>query len=173
MDIAISELEKHLDKSQNEYENFIEKQVNDLEKTIENIAKSVNVEIKLPNSGEEHAVINISTIPTHHTGGFIGDYSSLKSNEEFAKLLRGEFVSTPAQMDRFIKQTLPNIANRNSGGDNIINSPLITVECGKVNKDTMPEFKQTLNDAVELVAKKLDSALSRTGHRRGTNKFST
>ena len=49
-------------------------------------------------------------VSQYHTGGFVGDVSVLASNEQFAKLLEGEFVSTPAQMKRFMDDTVPKIA---------------------------------------------------------------
>ncbi len=46
----------------------------------------------------------------YHSGGLVGDVATLTESEEFAKLLEGEFVSTPAQMKRFMDDTLPQIA---------------------------------------------------------------
>lgn len=51
--------------------------------------------------------------PEYHTGGIVGGQPNLKSTEEFAKLLKGEVVSTEPQIDKFMKTTLPNIANQN------------------------------------------------------------
>lgn len=47
---------------------------------------------------------------TYHSGGLVGDVATLAEGEEFAKLLEGEFVSTPTQMKRFMEDTLPQIA---------------------------------------------------------------
>ena len=47
---------------------------------------------------------------TYHTGGLVGDVATLSESEEFAKLLKGEFVSTPAQMKHFMEDTLPQVA---------------------------------------------------------------
>ena len=50
----------------------------------------------------------------YHTGGLVGDVATLSESEEFAKLLEGEFVSSPAQMKRFMEDTLPQIAEYRS-----------------------------------------------------------
>lgn len=47
---------------------------------------------------------------SYHSGGLVGDVATLSASEEFAKLLKGEFVSTPAQMRHFMEDTLPQIA---------------------------------------------------------------
>ena len=47
---------------------------------------------------------------SYHTGGLVGDVATLTEAEEFAKLLKGEYVSTPAQMKQFMDNTLPQIA---------------------------------------------------------------
>ncbi len=47
---------------------------------------------------------------SYHTGGLVGDVATLSESEEFAKLLKGEFVSTPAQMKLFMEETVPQIA---------------------------------------------------------------
>lgn len=104
----------------------------------------------------------------YHTGGFVGDITSLKSNEEFAKLLNGEFVSTPKQMDMFMKKTLPKaLSYGNSGGATINNnSPLVEIKCGDVDEDTMPKLRTLVDQAVIKIGKTMESALSRTGYKK-------
>lgn len=98
---------------------------------------------------------------TYHTGGFVGDMTQLRSNEEFAKLLKGELVVTPRQMDDFMKNTLP--ALRAGGAPSMIfNSPLLTLQTGNVTPEAMPELKEVVNEAVRQVEKKMHDALSRT-----------
>ncbi len=105
----------------------------------------------------------------YHTGGFVG---GLESNEEFAKLLKGEFVSTPAQMDRFINQTLPALTSYSSGGTTY-NAPLISIECGSVTQDTLPDLETMVDEAVKKIQKQIDSGLSRNGYKRTVGKFSS
>lgn len=50
----------------------------------------------------------------YHTGGLVGDIATLSESEEFAKLLKGEFVSSPAQMKHFMEVVLPQIAEYRS-----------------------------------------------------------
>lgn len=104
----------------------------------------------------------------YHTGGFVGDFTSLKSNEEFAKLLNGEFVSTPRQMDNFMKKTLPMmLSSRGSNGATINNnSPLIEIKCGDVNENTLPKLKSLVDQAVTKIEKNMESALTRTGYKK-------
>ena len=107
-------------------------------------------------------------IGEYHTGGLVGGVSSLRSNEEFAKLLKGEFVSTPRQMDRFMRETLPNVisSSRGSAGPSIINNtPLIEIRCGNIEESTMPKLKDVVNQAVEKIAMNMEGALSRAGYK--------
>lgn len=107
---------------------------------------------------------------TYHTGGLVGNKTALESNEVFAKLMKGEFVSTPEQMDRFIKETLPTIASGGGNGDgNAVfnyNTPLIEIQCGTVTNDTLPKLKDLVDEAVKKIEKDMTSALSRTGYRK-------
>ena len=104
----------------------------------------------------------------YHTGGFVGDITSLKSNEEFAKLLNGEFVSTPKQMDMFMKKTLPKALSYGNSGGAIINnnSPLVEIKCGDVDDDTIPKLRTLVDQAVIKIGKTMESALSRTGYKK-------
>ena len=102
----------------------------------------------------------------YHTGGFVGDESRLKSNEGFAKLLRGEFVSTPKQIDVFMKKTLPSIANQSNGMTIEYNSPLVEVKCDSITEDSLPKLNDIINKAVEKIKKDMTGALSRTGYRK-------
>ena len=108
---------------------------------------------------------------TYHTGGLVGDIATLSSSEEFAKLLKGEFVSTPAQMKRFMEETLPKIANYPvTGGSNEFNAPLIEILCESVTTETLPELERIVNEAVKEIKRQLDSGMSRTGLKRPATK---
>lgn len=104
----------------------------------------------------------------YHTGGLVGDFSELKSNEEFAKLLKGEFVSTPKQMDDFMRKTLPSMVMSGRGGSATINnnSPLVEINCGSVDDDTLPKLKDLVNQAVKQIEQNMESALHRTGFKK-------
>lgn len=107
---------------------------------------------------------------THHSGGIVGELAKLKSTEEFAKLLKGEFVSTPAQMERFMKQTLPDMVSIGNGGVEI-NSPLVTIQCDNVTQDALPKLKQIVDSAVERIKDELDSGMSRAGYKKTAKKI--
>lgn len=103
----------------------------------------------------------------YHSGGLVGGLSTLSTSEEFAKLLKGEFVSTPAQMKRFMEKTLPEISSYgNHKNTNEFNAPLIALHCDSVTEDSLPQLKQIVNEAVKEVKKHLDSGLSRTGFKK-------
>ena len=153
---AIDRLQDYLDADSQEYEAFINQKVAELQETIENLAK--NFKLEIDTSSEP-----ITITPTYHQGGFVGGVTKLKSNEEFAKLLEGERVSTPAQMDTFMRKTLPAIAAGGGGAVIQNNSPLIELNCGNVTENTLPELKNIVNQAVEKIEKNMANALSRTG----------
>ncbi|MGN0819837.1 MAG: phage tail tape measure protein [Christensenellaceae bacterium] len=113
----------------------------------------------------------IGKTPVYHTGGFVGDYSELKSNELFAKLLKGEFVATPEQMDNFIKEILPSMMITSGGGDSFeYNAPIFEIKCDSIDKETLPDLETILNKAVDRFNKYMKNALSRTGHKNNFNK---
>lgn len=111
-----------------------------------------------------------SNYGSYHTGGFVGGDVALDSNEEFAKLLRGEFVATPTQMHRFMKKTLPDVVNSGST-KNEFNAPLITIECDNVTSEAMPKLQNVVDEAVKEVKKQLDSGMSRVGHKKTAKKL--
>ena len=104
----------------------------------------------------------------YHSGCFVGDITTLKSNEEFAKLLNGELVSTPKQMDTFMKKTLPSMLSSGGGKGATINnnSPLIEIKCGDVDEDTLPKLRSLVDQAVTKIEKNMESALTRTGYKK-------
>lgn len=107
----------------------------------------------------------------YHSGGLVGGIANLSSNEEFAKLLKGEFVSTPSQMKRFMEETLPKIAHYSStGNSNEFNAPLIEILCESVTSESLPELKRIVEEAVKELQKQLDSGMSRTGFKRTPTK---
>lgn len=109
--------------------------------------------------------------PVYHSGGLVGNIATLSSSEEFAKLLKGEFVSTPTQMKRFMEETLPKIANYSAtGGSNEFNAPLIEITCESVTTEALPELERIVNEAVKEIKRELDSGMSRTGFKRTPTK---
>lgn len=113
----------------------------------------------------------LSKYNIYHSGGIVGGVPTVSAGEEFAKLLKGEFVSTPSQMKRFMEETLPQIANyASSGANNEFNAPLIEITCESVTTESMPELKRIVNEAVKEIQKQLDSGMSRTGFKRPVTK---
>ena len=115
----------------------------------------------------EAASAYLALLNSYHTGGFVG---GLESNEEFAKLLKGEFVVTPAQMQSFMNHTLPNIVNHGQGGHEF-NAPLISIQCESVTTETMPKLEQVVDKAVKQIQDCLDKGMNRMGHRTSKQKL--
>lgn len=108
---------------------------------------------------------------SYHTGGIVGNIPVPSASEEFAKLLKGEFVSTPVQMRRFMEETLPQIASYTaSGGTNEFNAPLVEIHCDNVTSDALPKLKAIVDQAVKEVQKQLDNGMSRAGYKKTPTK---
>jgi len=113
-------------------------------------------------------------IEEHHRGEFAGN---LMSNEVFAKLLKGEYVATEAQMSNFLKNTLPKLtggiiaggaskrlpANQtNRGGD--MNIEISINVAGSLDRKAIPNLKKEMIDA-------LNKTMERRGIRRTATNF--
>ena len=159
---AIEELTKQIDNEYDEYSDFIDTQVKSIEEAIQNAAQMTSQAIKDAMSGA-------TPIETHHTGGIVGG-ATLKNNEVFAKLLKGEMVVTPRQMSNFTNRTLPALSA--SGGSVTYNSPLISIHCDNINQDTLPQLETIVNKAVKQVKDEIDKTMSRSGKKlRDVDKF--
>ena len=90
----------------------------------------------------------------HHDGGFAGGKALLKDNEEFAKLLKGEYVATSHDISRFMRQTLPNIVNNTEIRDGVGALNLVVNVAGNLDKTTLPDLK---NAVLEIVNKAMKS----------------
>lgn len=160
---AIEDLQKEMDNEYDEYADCIERQTNAITEAINNASKMSVEELKeLLKSGGEP--------PKYHTGGFVGNFTPLKSNEEFAKLLNGELVVTPVQMSNFMGNTLPQIAS-GAGGVVNYNSPLIALKCDSVTKDSLPGLEKIVNQAVKKIKSEIDSKFSRNGKKGSIDAF--
>lgn len=165
---AIDVLTAQIDSSASEYESFISSEIDRIEAAIENLAKSLKINFTISDDGIEVETTGGDEYGTYHSGGVVGNVS-LKDNEEFAKLMKGEFVSTPAQMNKFMNQTLPLM----TGGGVQYNAPLIKIDCKSITKEALPALRKIIEDASEEIKKEMDSVYSRTGYRRDSEKFST
>ena len=129
-----------------------------------------------PNTGESYFYDPLADkwvqIKKHHSGGLIGNINSLKQNEEFAVLMKGEHVSTPSQIKRFMDYTLPQMSSiAASAGGNEFNAPLVSIECDTVTQDALPGLKTIVDEAVTEVKRQLDSGMSRVGYKPTVKKF--
>lgn len=108
-------------------------------------------------------------VAAYHSGGVVGG-AFLDNNEEFAKLMKGEFVSTPAMMKRFMNQTLPSMAAATREA-NEFNAPLITINCDNITSEAIPKLEEVVNNAVDRIKKELDGGMSRNGYRQPVKKL--
>lgn len=162
---AIEQLTNELEMESDEYEDFINRQIETINDTIERAAKLTVDELTRALSKLQ----SNEPIPSHHTGGFVMG-AKLKDNEEFAKLLQGEFVATPGQMSRFMNKTLPSMTNQ-SGGNIVYNSPLIEIKCDSVDSESLPKLQKVIDRAVKKVKAEIDDAFRRTGRKGNIDKF--
>jgi hypothetical protein len=108
-------------------------------------------------------------IKLYHEGidsGFVGGLPLLKNNEEFAKLLKGELIINPIQMNRFMTNTLPQLTSMNNGFkiDKLVD---ITVQ-GNLDSSVIPKIDDIVNKAVD----KLVNATSMRGMNRNVKTIS-
>lgn len=189
---AIDVITDQLDEEEDAQEKFIKSEVDRLEEAIKNIKLNLKVEVNIPDptpSQEETTskpkstgsttrggkrILNVyeDLYPTYHTGGWVGG-EALASNEEFAKLMKGEFVVTPSQIRKFANETFPNLVNNSSESQVNYNAPLVTIHCESVTQETMPAVQKAVDKAVAEIKKDFDSAFSRVGLRKTTTKLST
>lgn len=149
---AIEKITQQIEDGYSEYEKFIQKQIDRIETAINNAAGNYK-------NG------NVVEVPEHHTGGFVGGVE-LQSHEEFAKLMKGEFVVTPSQMSRFMGETLPTMIGGGTGGEVNYNAPLITIKCDSITKESVPDVEKIVDEAVNKIKTEIDSAFSRTGFKK-------
>jgi TP901 family phage tail tape measure protein len=103
------------------------------------------------------------------SGFVLGPRSALKSNEEFAKLMKGELVMNPRQMTDFMTKTLPNFTkNTSSMGEGLTIDKLINIE-GNATKDILPDLERVANQVLE----KLNSTLYNRGYKRAVNNYAS
>jgi chromosome segregation ATPase len=107
----------------------------------------------------------------YHKGGLVGanGNNGQNSNEVFAKLLKGEYVSTEAQMKGFLTDVLPrmlnmnsNIEATNSGGSNGISMGDVVIQVsGNLDKSVIPNIKsavfEVLNQTNNMRGKRTNS----------------
>jgi len=120
-----------------------------------------------------------NVVQIRHEGGIVEDtkkyhqgkafVGNLKTNEEFAKLMQGEYVSSEKQMDMFMRKTLPSlmerpsIVNSSSLGDTVIN--LAVNVSGSLDSSVLPELKTS-------VLKEVNEALRIRGIKRNASSVS-
>jgi TP901 family phage tail tape measure protein len=155
-----------------EYSSF-ESKINSMIKQIEGIQatsvsdfanqlSSIMASLSTPPKGSS---FDHNTTPTFHEGGVVGKGMSLKSNEMFAKLLKGEVVSTPNQIDTFMNKTLPQMIDGTSnfaGGNIELNMPV------NINGNAGDSIIPDLDKFAEKLLTRLQQMMNQRGwNRRG------
>jgi hypothetical protein len=110
------------------------------------------------------------TMKMMHSGGFAG---GLKSNEVYAKLLKGEYVTTESDMNGFLKKTLPSMlglpsfTSKGGGGGDISVSMPINV-AGNLDKTILPDLKKIADNVIKEINKNMEGR----GYNRRADAFS-
>lgn len=124
---------------------------------------------KIAEGGEEYWIKSRDLIfSTFHKGldsGWVGD---LKSNEEFAKLLKGELVIDPPQMNEFMDNILPKTIESASSGFQIGKLLEVNVNGGVLDHSVLPE----INRMVDAAIGKLNKMVQKKGNMRNANSYS-
>lgn len=166
LDDEYKAMEDRINSIINQIENINATSVTDFANQLASIMSSFS----LPPKGESNPH---DTIPTFHDGaksGVVGNGLSLKNNELFAKLMTGEVVSNSGQIDNFMNNTLPQIAQGSSnfsGGNIELNMPINVG--GSLDKSVMPE----INKFAERVLERVQEMMNQRGWNRRADLFQT
>jgi len=99
-------------------------------------------------------------VESHHEGNFAGN---LRSNEVFAKLLKGEYVATEGQMKNFLNNILPKLSSLQAGailtknmqedsGNGITMGDININVAGNLDKQIIPDIKEAVFEALNRAA---------------------
>lgn len=89
----------------------------------------------------------------YHEGGIVGEKDSsklprLQETEVYAKLLKGEVVSTEGDIANFMRNTLPRLASNVGGTMGSINAPMVFNIAGDLDRSVLPEIEMMANRAI-------------------------
>jgi hypothetical protein len=168
--LSIDELETMAEKILKQGTNWEAAQLA-LENYIKKLSEAAEYNLPLPPKGPggKQEPIRIHSGGAVGKGGFAGN---LRSNEVFAKLLKGEYVATEGQMSNFLKNILPKLSSQIvpegkhrdvSGGD--VNLDVKIHVAGSLDKTVVPELSKE-------IVKGVNKALAQRGIRRNANNFS-
>lgn len=185
LDHTIESITSSLDEEYSMYEEMVSNEVSRIEEEIETldedvvgIAKEIrdkmdNIDfpsVPLKDIGKTTSGDDAGSVAIYHSGGTVGSVGPLKHNEEFAKLMDGEFVSTPKQIDNFINRTLPAMAVSGGGGVNY-NAPIISIECETVTRESLPDLEKIVSEAANEVKRQLDGGMMRAGRAQPVGRY--
>jgi hypothetical protein len=113
-------------------------------------------------------------VPLYHDGvdaGFVGERSINPQSEQFAKLMKGEMVINPTQMQNFMTNILPKIPEAVSSAinNNMNIGKLLEINVeGNLDKKVVPDIKNIVDEAV----KKINETFSNRGRNRPVKSYS-
>lgn len=186
LDHTIESITSSLDEEYSMYEEMVSNEVSRIEEEIETldddivgIAKEIrdkmdNIDFMPASSKDVDKTTpgrRLDRVAIYHSGGTVGGVGSLKHNEEFAKLMDGEFVSTPKQIDNFINRTLPAMAVSGGGGGVNYNAPIISIECETVTRESLPDLEKIVSEAANEVKRQLDGGMMRAGRAQPVGRY--
>lgn len=91
---------------------------------------------------------------TKHSGGFIGGRPMLKSDEQFAKVLKGEHFDTQYDMSNFMNNVLPKTMAMASPSEGRVGDINITIPVqGNLDKSVIPDLKSVIFETINNVLK--------------------
>lgn len=181
LDHAIEQVTTDLDEEYSLYEKMVNSEITRITDEIASLDRDI-VEIateirnKMDGIGDIPLRPNLSnngsgSVSIYHDGGTVGDGVHISRNEEFAKLMDGEFVSTPVQVERFVNKTLPALMSNSSRCGNNYNAPLVSVVCDTITREVMPDLTGIINAAANEVKRQLDDGVKRSGRGRPVGQF--
>ena len=111
----------------------------------------------------------IKNLPVYHRGGVV---DGGKGNEVLIKAMSGEIIFTPPQLRSLAtKFAANNFVIDRGKGDVYCNAPLVQLTCNSINKETIPEVKKMMNDAVDSIKRVFDAGLNRNNAKSSSSKF--
>jgi TP901 family phage tail tape measure protein len=176
---SIDDQKEALDQEYELFKEKIDKEIDAIEDFLDQLAtieaKTIEELIKKLEAIGITVNIESGTIETHHSGansGFVGGQALSNASEQFARLMRGEFVLNKSDMDNFMSKTLPSLmsvpqfTSNNAGGTGFTIENLIRID-GNATPDIIPNIERIANQVVE----KLNNAMTNKGFPRRVNSF--
>jgi TP901 family phage tail tape measure protein len=84
----------------------------------------------------------------YHSGGIVGELPQIPEQEVFAKLLKGEVVTTKEQAHNFIKNTLPSLVDNGRKQTGDIKVDITIPVSGNLDHSVLPDLERAVSKAI-------------------------